>query len=804
VNNLLRDFQLALRLMRKSPGTTAVIVLALALGIGVNTSAFVTLSGLVLHPLPFPGIDRIMTVWETVPKSHADRDAVAPANFLDWKRQSRSFEHLAAYQPWDVNLTGLGEPERVQACQVSPEYFAVLGMKPALGRTFRADEAEPGHAFTIVVSHGFWQRHLASSPDVLGRRVALNGQNYTIAGVMPSSFSFPLETDIWAPLAMTPAQKDDRATHNLAVMGRLKPGVPVAQARAELQTLSRRLEKQHPDTNEGRAALIKPILELTNNVTDRFVVILMATAGFVLLLACANVANLQLARVMSRQKEMAVRTAMGASRLRIVRQLVVENVAIALVGGALGLALAQWNLSRMHSSVPAVVRKWVAGFDSMHIDTPVILFTLAASVAAGILCAMPSFLQITRRRGVVDVNEALKESSRSSSAGPRRSRMRNVLATAEVALALVLLVSAGLMVRTFQKLLTVDSGYNPNNLLTLQVALPGTTYRTPVQITGFYDRLLQNLETTPDVKAAGADASTGSADAVYVQGRAEPHPGEMRPGVRSVAGQYFTALGLPILAGRAITEQDGRDTLPVVVVGETVARHYWPKGDALGQHVRLQKGDSRWLTVVGVSGDVKDWFFGEAYPAAYVPFSQAPGPAMEILVRTDGDPDAIVGAVRAAVRNVDPNQPVFDVKSMQQFINEQTSGVRGAAVSMSTYALIALLLAVTGIYASISYSVVQRTHEIGVRMALGAARSDVLKMTLMQGVGIAAVGLGIGVPVAFTLMRLMSHVLYNVVAVEPLTFAMLTAILAVSAVLAGYIPARRAASIDPLTALRDE
>ena len=804
MNNLLRDFQLALRLMRKSPGTTAVIVLALALGIGVNTSSFITVSALVFHPLPFPDIGRVMTVWETVPKAHSERDAVAAANFFDWKQQNRSFERLAAYQPWDANLTGLGDPERVQACRVSPDYFAVLGMKPALGRTFRADEAEPGHAFVIVVSHGFWQRHMASAPDALGRSVALNGQNYTIAGVMPSNFDFPLMTDIWAPLALTPAQKDDRATHSLAVMGRLKPAVPVAQARAELETLSRRLEKQHPGTNEGRTGLIVPILELTNNVTDRFVLILFATAGFVLLLACANVANLQLARIMSRQKEMAVRTALGASRLRIVRQLVVENVAIALVGGALGLALAAWNLSYMHSHIPAQVHKWVAGFDSMRIDTPVILFTLAASVAAGMLCALPSFLQITRRRTVVDVNVALKESSRSSSAGPRRSRVRNSLATAEVALALVLLVSAGLMVQTFQRLLTVNCGFNPNNLLTLKIALADSTYRTPVQFTGFYDRLLHNLETTPDVKAAGAAASIGGADAVCIQGRAEPRPGEPRPDVRSVAGQYFAALGVPIVSGRPITEQDGKDTQPVVVLSETVARHYWPNSNALGQHVRLQKGESRWLTVAGVCGDVKDWFFGEPQPAAYLPFSQAPAPAMEVLVRTGGDPDAIVGAVRAAVRNVDPNQPVFDVKSMQQYINEETSGVRGAAVSMGTYAVIALLLAVTGIYAVISYSVVQRTHEIGVRMALGAARSDVLKMTLMQGVSIAAVGLGIGIPVAFTLMRLMSHVLYNVVVVEPLVFALLTAILALSAVLAGYIPARRAAGIDPLTALRDE
>jgi predicted permease len=382
--------------------------------------------------------------------------------------------------------------------------------------------------------------------------------------------------------------------------------------------------------------------------------------------------------------------------------------------------------------------------------------------------------------------------------------MRNTLATAEVALALVLLVSAGLMVRTFQRLLTVNCGYNPNNLLTLQIALPNSTYRTPVQMAGFYDRLLHNLQSIPDVQAAGAAAYSGDADAVYIEGRAEPRPGEPRPGIRAVAGQYFTALGVPILSGRAIAQQDGRDTQRVVVLSESIARHYWPNNDALGQHVRLQKGDARWLTVVGVCGDVKDWFSNDPIRRAYVPFAQTPAPAMEVLLRAGGDPDSIVGAMRAAVRDVDANQPVFDVKSMQQLISEETSGVRAAAVSMSSYAVIALLLAVTGIYASISYSVVQRTHEIGVRMALGAARGDVLKMTLMQGVGIAAIGLGVGVPVAFMLMKVMSSILYNVVLVEPLIFTVLTAILATSAILAGYIPARRAASIDPLTALRDE
>ncbi len=803
VNNLLRDFQLALRLMAKSPATTAVIVLALALGIGVNTSAYLNLRALVLHPLPFPDIDRVMTVWETVPKAHSERDAVAAANFIDWKQQSRSFRALAAFQTQDANLTGIGEPERVQACQVSSEYFAVLGMKPVLGRTFRADEAEPGRAFSVVLSNGFWQRHFASAPDAVGRHVQLNGQTYTVAGVMPESFDFPLGADLWAPLAMTPAQKNDRATHSLAVIGRLKPGVPVSQSRVELETLAHRIEKLHPDTNEGRTALVKPILENINPVTDRFVSILMATASFVLLLACANIANLQLARVMSRRKEMAVRTAMGASRLRLVRQLIVENVLIALVAGWVGLILAQWNLNHMQSSVPPIVRKWVTGFATMHIDGPVALFTLAASVATGILCAVPSFLQITRRRTVTDVNEALKESSRSSSSGPRHNRMRNTLATAEVALALVLMVAAGLMVRTFQRLLTIDPGYNTNNLLTAHIALPETRYGASIEQTAFYDRLVHNLRGAAGAKAAGVASYTGDT-AVYIQGRAEPRPDEPHPGIHAVVGSYIEALGVPILSGRAIGDQDRRDTQPVAVLSESVARHYFPEGDAIGQRIRLHKGDAKWLTVVGVVGDVRDWFNNQPYRRVYISFAQMPSPAVEILVRTEAEPDAMSGAVRAAVRDVDANQPLFDMKSMQQIISEQTSGVRASAVSMTVYALIALVLAVTGIYASISYSVAQRTHEIGVRMALGADKRDVLRMTLTQGVAIAGFGLGIGVPVAFALMKLMSSVLYNVVFVEPLVIVLLAAILAASAMLAGYVPARRAAGIDPLVALREE
>jgi len=547
-----------------------------------------------------------------------------------------------------------------------------------------------------------------------------------------------------------------------------------------------------------------PIRDLINQGTDRFVLTLVATAAFVLLLACANVGNLQLARITGRQKELAVRSAVGAGRFRIARQLAAESVVMAVLGGGLGLILADWNLAYNKTGISPAALRWVAGLRDQRIDGDVIAFTLVLSVLTGILCMVPAVFQMIRRRDVLDLSEALKESGRGASSGPRRSRLRTSLATFEVAMALILLVGAGLMVSTFQRMLHIRPGFDTSNLLTMQVALPNTAYRTGIQVSGFYEKLLTNLQAIPEVKAAGAAGDSAGIDGVFIQGRPEPLPGEPRPGLRAVSADYFEALRLPILRGRAIVRQDSRESLPVVVVSESIARHYWPKSDPVGQRIRFSKADPRWLTVAGVCGDVKDWFLELPQPAAYVPSVQSPVAAMTLYMRTGSHPDNIAGAARAAVRAVDAGQPVFDVQTVEQSIVQQTGGVHAAAVTMGTYALIALILSVTGIYGVISCSVVQRTHEIGVRMALGADRAEVLKLTMRQTLRIAGVGLGIGLPVAVLLTRLMSSVLYNVVAVDPLVFGAITGILGSCALLAGYLPARRAASIDPLTALRDE
>lgn len=804
MTNLLRDFRYGLRVLLKSPGATAVAVLALALGIGANSSSFIWVSALVLHPLAYPDQGRIMTLWEANPKVRAERDPVAPANFFDWKEQSRSFTQLAAYQAWDANLTGIGDPERIQACRVSPELFALLGLKPLAGRTFAQDEAEPARAGVVVVSQGFWQRRLASAPDALGKALLVDDRRYTVIGVMPDDFDFPLATELWAPLALSREEKDQRAAHSLAVLGRLKPQVPLAQARAEMDTIARRLEQQYPQTNESRGAAVVPLRDLTNEVTDRFVMTLLGAAVFVLLLACANIANLQLARATARQKEMAIRAALGAGRLSIARQLLAENILIALLGGGLGLFVASWNLEWSKSSIPPLVLRFVAGMRTVRIDTGVALFTLAASVVTGVLVALPAVFQLLRPRAAGDLNQTLKEGGRGASSAPAGSRLRSALVVVEVSLALVLLVGAGLMVGTFQRMLALNPGYNPKNLLTMEIALPTLKYRENSQVTGFYDRLLANLETTPQVKAAGASGWVGTAAGLYVEGRPEPRPGEPQPEIRAVSEHYFQTMQLPISRGRSISRQDGADSPRVVVLSDTVARHYWPGSDPIGRRIKLGNPRAPWLTVVGVCGDVKNWFTAEPLPAAYVPYFQAPQPAMQLVMRTAGDPLDAVSTARAEVRAVDKNQPVYDVKSMDQRISDQSSGVRAAATSMSTNAAIALLLAATGIYAVISYTVARRTHEIGIRMALGAGQGDVLRMVVWQAFRTAGLGLAIGILLAFLLARVMSSVLYNVIALDPLTFAAFTTLLAVSALLACYLPARRAAGVDATVALHHE
>lgn len=803
MNNLMDDLRLAIRGFRKTPGVTAVIVLALALGIGVNASCFIYVSALLLHPFPYPRLDRIMTLWESPANQPGERGAVAPANFLDVKQWSSSFAALSAFRPWNANLSGIGDPERVLACLVTPEFFAALGLEPTVGRALRPDDAESGHPPVVVVSNGFWVSRMGSDRAVIGKKISLNGASFTIVGVMPEEFNFPLETEMWAPLILTAAERHDRASHDLSILGRLKAGVPFAQARAELATLGLRLASEYPDTNENRSWQIVPLLQLVNSYTARFILTLVVTAGFVLLLACANVANLLLVRLADRQREMAIRVAMGASRGRIVAQLLAESALIALVSGGLGLDLAAWNLPLARRKIPPEVYKIVVGLKNAHIDSTVVLLTIGASLIAGLLCALPSLSLVLRKAASVRLSDSLKESGRSGSGGRSRSRLRTTLAVSEVAIALILLVGAGAMVRTFQRFVNVNPGFETAHLLTMKIALPQPKYVNVTAMEAFYNRFLNGLSELRDVRASAISAEV-AAEAVYLEGRPAPRPGDAVPEMQAVTAQYFDTLRLPLIDGRAISATDDRDHPLAVVIGTSVARRYWAGENPIGRHIRLTKNDPRWLTVVGICGDTTEWFSGLPQPRIYVSFLQFPHPDAMVYVRTSGKPMQVASAAGAEIQKIDPAQPVFDVKSMDQRIAEETSGVRSSADSMSVYAFIGLFLAASGIYGVISYSVARRTHEIGVRMALGADRGTVLRMTLRGAFRIGAIGLAFGIPIALAMIRAMSSALYGVIQLDAATFAGLTLILAVCAMAAGYIPAFRASRLDPMAALRDE
>jgi putative ABC transport system permease protein len=803
MSGLIRDLRQAIRGFRKSPGTTAIIIAALALGIGVNVSSFIFVEGVVLHPFPFPQLDRLMMVWESPTGMSGTREGIAPANYLDLKERSRSFQSLGAYRRWDVNLTGEGNPESIQACSATPEFFYALGSNTAIGRTFRKDDGEPGRGSVAIVSHGFWQRRLGGRADVVGTKLSLNSAAFTIVGVMPASFNYPLETEIWTPLTFTTAERHDRVSRNLALLGRLNPTVSSRQALSEAHAISRRLATEHPEVNESREIQVFPIRTVTNEVTDRFVMILQVTAGFVLLLASVNVANLLLVRLAARQREMAIRTAMGATRGRIVRLILAEAMLIALAAGGLGLYLASWNLTLNRRMIPAEVYKLVAGLKDIHINIWVVLFTLVVSLIGALLCVAPALAHALRGASAASISNALKEGGRCATSGKAHIHMRTVLAISEVAMAVILLVGAGVMVRTFKTLLTQSPGYDTANLLTMKVSLQASEYPGAPQYSAYYRRVLQGLSQMGTAQSVAAEAFLGYAQGLYIEGRPDPRPDRPTPQITSVSGGYFRTLRLPLVQGRVITDRDDNDFQPVVVLSESIARSYWPNSNPIGARIRMSK-DGPWHMVVGVCGDVKNWFFSWPEPRAYVSFLQTPSPYASILIRTKIAPELVVASARAEILKVDRAQPIFDIKSMEQQIAEQASGVRASAISMTTYALIAMFLAVSGIYSVIAYSAAQRTHEIGVRMALGANRAAVLKMTLAEAARVGAIGLGIGIPISLGLIRLLSSVLYGVIQADAAAFVWIALIMGASALAAGYVPALRAARVDPITSLRNE
>ncbi len=798
-----QDLRYGLRVLVQSPVATAVAVLALALGIGVNISSFVAVNAMVLHPFSFPHLERIMTVWETVPKSTNDRDAFAPANYLDWKEQSRSFQEVAAYQGWAANLTGMKDPTRLQASLVSAEFFKALGMQPALGRTFTSDEAGSQRSRVVIVSDGFWREHLAGAPDPIGKSISLNGQNYTVLGVMPADFDYPLTNEVWAPLAMTTADEGKRTDHRLQLLALLKPDVSLGQAREEAKEIAVRLEQQYPVTNQARSISIVPIGQLTNAVADRFILLLLGSATFVLLLACANVANLQLARAAVREKEIAVRAALGASRFQIAWQLIIESLLTATGGGIAALLLASWNLDFTKARIPAEAFAFVAGLRTMHIDATTVAYTFVISLVTGILASIPAILQLLRQRSCNDLTEALQQGGRNPGASGGRNRLQSALIVYEVSMALVLLIGASLMVQGFNSLLTGSYGYDPKNVLRLQVSLPAGKYDNDPQVVSFYDRVLERFQMLPGTRAA-AIWSDGPDTRVFIEGRPSSGPGEFTPEVAPVSSGFLESMHMPLLQGRFLSERDRPRMPAVAVLSAAVAHYYWPNSDATGHRIKLGSLDSPWVTVVGVSGDiVRDWLTNRPERVIYVPYTQNPPLSTTFVIRTSADLKQAAFAAQESVRRIDKELPIYAVKSMDRFLFEQMSGVRAAADAMTRYAVVALLLAATGIFGVISYFVAQRTRDIGVRMALGADTTDVLFMTVRRTLRPTFLGILIGTGEAYGLSRLMSSLLFGIVTIQAVTFVCSAVLLAIAAFLASYIPARRATRIDPLLALRE-
>jgi len=785
------------------------MVLSLALGIGSNVGSYNVFDALLLHPFRYPNVDRILRVWETLPRLNLQYGGVSPSDFADFRAESRSFEQLAAYRPWTVNMTGGDRPERLNGAKVTAGFFSVFSASAKFGRTLADTESDSGADRVAVVSESFWHARFASRPDIAGQTIALGGQNYTIVGVMPDEFDYPLATDVWVPLTFTPTEKAGRDFRDLLVVGLLKKQVSVAQAAAEVQALARRFGEQFPSTNRDWSASVTPLSQVSvgAEVSRQFIRVILIAGLFLLLLAGTNVAGIQLARSTSRIKTLAIESALGASRLRLARLLCVETILVALAGGCLGIIAAFWLNAVNRNSIPAFVYQMIPGLRFIEIDSKAILFTIGLCLVTGVLCSMPAIAHLLLKQSSTFLGAVISQGNRTLAGGPR-NRLRHILVTCEVAGALLLLVGAGVMMNTFQHMVQLNLGFNPSNVLTAEINLPKQGYPANSRVHAFFDRVLPELSALPNVRSASMEDGLGEAVAFSVEGLNEADKTKSMPDIRVVGTNYFNTLQLPIIRGRVIAEEDGPSAAPVVVVSESVAKRYFDGMDPIGRRIHFAVGTQPpWYTVVGVCGDTIEWFTNTPEPAIYISYRQAPALSLvartaRLVLRTSGDPSLAASGVIARVRTADPAEPVYQMQTMEQSFRDQRSGVEASARILTLNALIAIFLAVTGIYGIISYFVSQRTKEIGVRIALGAAPSGILKMTLWSAGRIVGYGLAIGVPAAYLLMRVLSSMLYNVIVVKWTTFSGVTLVLTAAGLLAAYVPARRAAKIDPIIALR--
>jgi putative ABC transport system permease protein len=818
METLWQDVRFGLRMLIKHRIATIVCVIALGLGIGANTAIFSLAEAFLLHPVPFENSDRIVALVDARMASDGgagfgpqDLTPVAPATYLDWKKEVHSFDDLAAYDWDEINLTGDREAQKVQDFKVTASFFPMIGVQPLLGRTFLPEEEEPGRNQEIILSYGLWEQRYASDPNILKRVIKVDGKSFNIVGVMKKGFDFPMPAEAWIPLELNVKERLRRDNRRLWVLGRLKPGVSFSAGAAEMRAISEREAQAYPDTNKAWRVQPQPLRQfITGTLTRQYTVLLMVAVGFVLLIACADVANVQFARITGRTSEFAVRTALGGSRWRIVRQLLIESIMLSLAGAALGLFLAQWDIQMILAHMPPDVARFVAGWKTIRLDANAFLFALVIAVLSGVISGIAPSLLGSR----ASIAETLKEGGRSSSVGRARHRMRGVLVVAEVALALVLLVGAGLMVKGFQGLLSVNESYAPQTLLTLNFSLPEVLYGRPAARLNFNEQIMRRLGSVSGVQAASqvtfvpyADGGAINEREFSIEGRPPTRRGEVRSAiVETVTPNYFNTLNIVLRDGRLVSDTDGAESPQVAVISESLARRYFPSENPLGRHIGGKtEADGGWMTVVGVVNDVRySWIVKEDVPTIYRSFRQAPPYYTTVVLRTAGDPLKFVSAARAEIAAVDANLPLYNIKPMDKVITESIVGIAYVATMMAVLGAIALVLASVGVFGVMSYSVSERTHEIGIRMSMGAQTGNVLALVLRSGMLLTVLGLAIGLPVAFLLAQALSSLLYGVQAADPASFIGLPLLLLAVAGIACYLPARRAAHLDPLRALRHD
>ncbi|HKV36335.1 MAG TPA: ABC transporter permease [Pyrinomonadaceae bacterium] len=800
-----RDVRLGVRTLIHSPIFTAVTVLSLALGIGANTAIFSVVNGLLLRPLSYPESERLVDVWHTPPQQSfpgLDRFSVSPANYLDWKAQSNSFEQIAVYGYAGLSLSTSNDPLPLIGSTVSSDFFSVLRTNAMQGRTFTPDEERAGSDQVVVISHGLWQRAFGANPNIVGQTITLNSRSFTVVGIMPAGFEFPREAELWVPLAWDDKERQVRSIHDYLVIARLKQNVSVQQAQAEMSTISSRLEQQYPEENKGWGAVVIPLREDLVGDMRTPLLVLFCAVSFVLLIACANVANLMLARGANRQKEIAVRIALGAGRARLIRQLLTESVLLAVTGGLLGLLLAIWG-SKMLVRLGSLPNAGDIGIDPWALG-----FTLLVSFAAGIIIGILPALQFTR----TSVSETLKQGSGRTGGSPIKQHTRKALVVSEVALSLVLLIGAGLMIRSFWKLQQVDPGFDVNNALTMSVVLTPIRYSEPHQMLAFFDRVVEQIRAVPGVVSVGVTttvplAGGGSTQPFSIEGRPTGAIAEQPMAqTRYISPEYFRAIGIPLRQGRFFSDQDRDNSVPVVIISEAMAHRFWPGENAIGKRLTPSFHSEQGVReIVGVVGDVKArGLDSDSSTMMYLPFKQSPRPFMSFVVRTASNPESLIQPVSRAIYSIDNEQALTDVQTMEQVLKQSLSGQRFNMTLLLAFAGVALLLAAVGVYGVMNYTVTLRRRELGIRMALGAARMDVLRLVLGQGLTLTLIGVGAGLISAYALTRLMASLLYGVTATDYLTFGSVSAVLIIVGVAASYVPARRATRVNPTIALRAE